>query len=97
MGLAGAGDLILTCTGDLSRNRRVGLALARGDSLEQVLQALGHVAEGVPTAREVDRIARTRAVDMPVTRVVTRVLFEGMSAADAVEDLLAREPKSEHR
>ena len=95
MGLAGAGDLILTCTGDLSRNRRVGLALARGDTLEQILQALGHVAEGVPTAREVDRIARERGVDMPVTREVTRVLFEGLTAADAVQDLLAREPKSE--
>ena len=96
MGLAGAGDLILTCTGDLSRNRRVGLALGRGERLEAILAQLGHVAEGVYTAREVDRLARERAVDMPITREVCAVLFEGRAPADAVEQLLGRDPRAEH-
>jgi glycerol-3-phosphate dehydrogenase (NAD(P)+) len=94
-GLTGAGDLILTCTGDLSRNRRVGLALGRGEALDAILARLGHVAEGVPTAREVDRLARDRAIDMPITRVVCAVLFEGLAPAAAVERLLARDPRSE--
>jgi len=95
MGLAGAGDLFLTCTGDLSRNRRVGLALGRGESLAAVLAHLGHVAEGVYTAREVDRVARERGIDMPITRGVCAVLFEGLAPAAAVEQLLARDPRSE--
>jgi glycerol-3-phosphate dehydrogenase (NAD(P)+) len=95
MGLAGAGDLILTCTGDLSRNRRVGLGLGRGEPLEAILAGLGHVAEGVHTAREVDAIARARAIDMPITREVCAVLFEGRAPADAVAHLLARDPKGE--
>jgi len=95
MGLAGAGDLILTCTGDLSRNRRVGLELGRGERLGAILERLGHVAEGVHTAREADRVARTRRVDMPITRAVCAVLFEGLAPARAVEQLLARDPKAE--
>jgi glycerol-3-phosphate dehydrogenase (NAD(P)+) len=95
MGLAGAGDLILTCTGDLSRNRRVGLALGRGAQLDAILAGLGHVAEGVHTAREVDAIARARAIDMPITREVCAVLFEGRAPAEAVAQLLARDPKAE--
>jgi glycerol-3-phosphate dehydrogenase (NAD(P)+) len=95
MGLAGAGDLILTCTGDLSRNRRVGLGLGRGERLEAILAGLGHVAEGVHTAREVDAIARARAIDMPITREVCAVLFEGRAPAEAVAQLLARDPKAE--
>jgi glycerol-3-phosphate dehydrogenase (NAD(P)+) len=95
MGLAGAGDLILTCTGDLSRNRRVGLALGRGERLDAILAGLGHVAEGVHTAREVDAIARARAIDMPITREVCAVLFEGRAPAEAVAQLLARDPKAE--
>jgi glycerol-3-phosphate dehydrogenase (NAD(P)+) len=95
MGLAGAGDLILTCTGDLSRNRRVGLALGRGERLDAILAGLGHVAEGVHTAREVDAIAHARAIDMPITREVCAVLFEGRAPADAVAHLLARDPKGE--
>jgi glycerol-3-phosphate dehydrogenase (NAD(P)+) len=97
MGLAGAGDLILTCTGDLSRNRRVGLALGRGHALDAILAELGHVAEGVYTAREVDRRARELAIDMPITREVCAVLFEGRAPADAVEQLLGRDPRAEHR
>ena len=96
MGLAGAGDLILTCTGDLSRNRNVGLQLARNIPLPEVLRALGHVAEGVPTARAVDRLARELGVDMPITRAVCRVLDGNIPALEAVQELLQRDPKAEH-
>jgi glycerol-3-phosphate dehydrogenase (NAD(P)+) len=96
MGLAGVGDLILTCTGDLSRNRRVGLGLAGRKPLDAVLAELGHVAEGVYTARETDRLAREHGVDMPITRAVCRVLYENVPARAAVEELLAREPKAEN-
>jgi glycerol-3-phosphate dehydrogenase (NAD(P)+) len=95
MGLAGIGDLVLTCTGDLSRNRRVGLALAKGVPLEQVLLALGHVAEGVYTARAVSSLAREFNVDMPITRAVCRVMDERIPARDAVQELLQRDPKAE--
>jgi len=95
MGLAGVGDLILTCTGELSRNRKVGLALGRGERLDNILRALGHVAEGVNTAREVERRARPRGVEMPITAAVCRVLYDGLSPRAAVEQLLARDPKEE--
>lgn len=95
MGLAGVGDLILTCTGDLSRNRQVGLGLAAGKSLEQVLADLGHVAEGVPTALEVHRLAQRMGVEMPITAAVVAVLEGRMQAREAVEQLLARDPKDE--
>ena len=95
MGLAGAGDLILTCTGDLSRNRTVGLRLARGQKLETILAELGHVAEGVHTAGEVLRLSESMNVDMPITRAVCQVLFEGVPPGRAVEELLNREPKAE--
>ncbi|MCX9156798.1 NAD(P)-dependent glycerol-3-phosphate dehydrogenase [Niveibacterium sp. 24ML] len=94
-GLAGVGDLILTCTGDLSRNRRVGLALAEGRKLDEILTTLGHVAEGVPTAREVANRARELGVDMPITAAVDAVLSNQLSPRDAVERLLARDPKIE--
>jgi glycerol-3-phosphate dehydrogenase (NAD(P)+) len=96
MGLAGAGDLILTCTGDLSRNRRVGLALARGTPLPQVLAGLGHTAEGVSTARAVASLAAQLNIDMPITRAVCRVLDDPGQARAAVQDLLAREQKAEY-
>jgi len=95
MGLAGAGDLILTATGDLSRNRRVGLELARGRSLDEILATLGHVAEGVFSAKEVARLAASRGVEMPVTDAVNAVLDGRMAPAAAVERLLARESKME--
>ena len=95
MGLAGMGDLILTCTGDLSRNRRVGLGLAKNQSLEQILEELGHVAEGVYTSREVDRLARQRGVDMPISSAVAAVLDGRLTAMQAVEELMARDPKEE--
>lgn len=95
MGLAGMGDLILTCTGDLSRNRRVGLALAQNKSLPQILEELGHVAEGVYTAREVDQLSRTLAVDMPISAAVAAVLDGRLTAAQAVDQLMARDPREE--
>ena len=95
MGLAGAGDLILTCTGDLSRNRRVGLLLATGRSLEDILVDLGHVAEGVQSAGEVQRLAAGLNVDMPIVDAVCGVLFRGVHPSKAVEQLLARDPKAE--
>jgi glycerol-3-phosphate dehydrogenase (NAD(P)+) len=95
MGLAGMGDLILTCTGDLSRNRRVGLALAAGKSLADIQRDLGHVAEGVSTAREVARRAATLGVDMPITATVCAVLDAGLPPAAAVDQLMRRDPKHE--
>ncbi len=95
MGLAGAGDLILTCTGQYSRNREVGLQLASGKPLSEILAALGHVAEGVYTAREVVKRAQELGVDMPITHEVDQVLSHGKSPRDAVMDLLGREQKSE--
>jgi glycerol-3-phosphate dehydrogenase (NAD(P)+) len=95
MGLTGVGDLILTCTDDQSRNRRVGLALGAGRTLEQALGDLAQEAEGVNTARELYRLAGTKSVDMPITEQVYRVLYEGLAPAEAVEALLSREPKKE--
>jgi glycerol-3-phosphate dehydrogenase (NAD(P)+) len=94
-GLAGAGDLILTATGNLSRNRRVGLELARGRALGEILAGLGHVAEGVRSAKEVARLAAGRGVDMPVSDAVHAVLEGRLAAAAAVERLLARDAKRE--
>lgn len=95
MGLAGLGDLVLTCTGDLSRNRAVGLGLAQGRPLAAVLADLGHVAEGVHSARAVRSHARRLGVEMPITEAVCGVLFEGVSPSAAVQSLLARDPKAE--
>ncbi|MCA1979072.1 MAG: NAD(P)-dependent glycerol-3-phosphate dehydrogenase [Thiobacillus sp.] len=95
MGLSGLGDLILTTTGDLSRNRQVGLRLAGGQPLPAILSELGHVAEGVPTAREVDALATRQGVDMPITRAVCRILYEQLPAAEAVDALLNRDIRTE--
>jgi glycerol-3-phosphate dehydrogenase (NAD(P)+) len=94
-GLTGAGDLILTATGDLSRNRRVGLELAKGRPLAEILSSLGHVAEGVYTAREVAKLAKAKGVDMPVTEAVNAVLEGKLAPNSAVEQLLSRDPKRE--
>jgi glycerol-3-phosphate dehydrogenase (NAD(P)+) len=94
-GLTGVGDLILTATGDLSRNRRVGLELARGKTLEAVLAGLGHVAEGVRSTREALRRAAAQGVDMPITAAVCDVLEGRLGPAGAVERLLARDARSE--
>jgi glycerol-3-phosphate dehydrogenase (NAD(P)+) len=95
LGLAGAGDLILTCTGDLSRNRTVGLRLAAGAGIREILAGLGHVAEGVSTAHEVERLAARIGVDMPITRAVCAVLRGDLAPAAAVSMLLERDPKAE--
>ncbi len=95
MGLAGLGDLVLTCTGDLSRNRRVGLALAQGKRLPDILAELGHVAEGVTAAIAARALAAHHGVEMPICEVVYRVLHENLPARAAVEELLSREPRVE--
>lgn len=95
MGLAGVGDLILTSTGDLSRNRRVGLMLAEGKSLNDILNELGHVAEGVHTAQSVLQLGHQLNIEMPITQAVCSILHEGVSARSAVEVLLNREQKTE--
>ena len=96
MGLAGMGDLILTCTGDLSRNRRVGLALAQGKTLTEILGELGHVAEGVSTAREVVKLAARHNVQMPLCEAVDTLLHDDrLGPREVVEQLLSREPKHE--
>jgi len=95
MGLAGLGDLVLTCTGDLSRNRRVGLGLARGLGLSEVLGTLGHVAEGVAAAKAVHALSGALGIEMPIASAVYRVLYENLSPKRAVAALLAREPSRE--
>jgi len=94
-GLTGAGDLILTCTGELSRNRHVGLALAQGKKLDDILRELGHVAEGVHTAAAVAKRALQLGIEMPISRAVCAVLFGGVPPREAVEQLLARDPRGE--
>jgi glycerol-3-phosphate dehydrogenase (NAD(P)+) len=95
MGLTGMGDLILTCTGDLSRNRRVGLGLAQGKALDTIVGELGHVAEGVPCAKAVRELAARLGVDMPITNAVAGVLFDGDQPQALVAKLLARDPRAE--
>lgn len=95
MGLAGMGDLILTCTGALSRNRKVGLGLAEGKSLHQVLKEIGHVAEGVPTIEEVHNAAARHQIDMPITDMLYQLVRNELAATDVVERLMQRDPKSE--
>ena len=95
MGLAGVGDLILTCTDDLSRNRRLGLALGRGTALEIAVQEIGQVVEGYNTASEVVQLARKHRVEMPISEQVYRILYEELPAKDAVHNLLARHIRSE--
>jgi len=95
MGLTGMGDLILTCTGDLSRNRRVGLGLAQGKALDTIVTELGHVAEGVPCAKAVRELAARLGVEMPITNAVAAVLFDGQRPQDMVARMLARDPRDE--
>jgi glycerol-3-phosphate dehydrogenase (NAD(P)+) len=94
-GLAGVGDLILTCTDNKSRNRRLGLILASGKSLQAALAEIGQAVEGVKTAHAAYHLAQTLAVEMPIVEQVYRVLFEGVSVQEAVKALLAREPRTE--
>ncbi len=95
MGLTGMGDLILTATGDLSRNRQVGLALAQGRSLAEVLEGLGHVAEGVHSVREARALGQRLKVELPITAAVYEILYEGASPAEEVQQLMRRELKAE--
>jgi len=95
MGLTGLGDLVLTATGDLSRNRKVGLALAEGLTLAQTLARLGHVAEGVYSAATVARLAQERGVDMPLTQAVNAVLIGQLTPRQAVERLMQRDARAE--
>jgi glycerol-3-phosphate dehydrogenase (NAD(P)+) len=94
-GLAGMGDLILTCTGELSRNRSVGYALGQGRALAEVLGEMRMVAEGVETSRAAHALAEREGIEMPIVAEVHSVLFEGRSPADAVRNLMLREPKPE--
>jgi glycerol-3-phosphate dehydrogenase (NAD(P)+) len=96
MGLTGMGDLVLTCTGNLSRNRRLGLALGAGKSLERALAEIGQVVEGVKTAAEVWRLARRHGVDMPICQQVHGILHLGWNPHQCLTDLLSREQKHEH-
>ena len=89
-GLSGMGDLVLTCTGEYSRNREVGLRLSKGESLQSILDGLGHVAEGVFTAKEVARRASFDNIDMPITHEINNILFQEKPAKEAVLDLIQR-------
>ena len=95
MGLSGLGDLVLTATGDLSRNRKVGLLLAQGLSLAQAVDSLGHVAEGVYSARTVHQRAQALGVDMPITAAVVALLDGSLKASEVVQQLMGRGPRGE--
>ena len=95
MGLSGLGDLVLTCTGDLSRNRRMGLALGRGQSIEEAKTEIGQVVEGINTADEVMRLAKKYNVDMPISEHVWKVVNGLMTPAEAVKELMSREVRQE--
>lgn len=95
MGLAGMGDLVLTCTGGLSRNRRVGLALGEGRTLTEILDELGEVAEGVITARAAWRLSQELGVDMPITREIYEVLYEDKPVEQALSALMGRDRRAE--
>jgi glycerol-3-phosphate dehydrogenase (NAD(P)+) len=96
MGLAGVGDLVLTCTGDLSRNRRLGLALGRGTPLKQAVAEIGQVVESVQTVNQVMTLARRHAVELPISEQVQRVLAEEITPAEGLRILLSREMKPEY-
>jgi len=95
MGLSGIGDLILTCTDNQSRNRRLGLALGKGRPVDLAVQDIGQVVEGFNTAHEVARLARRHKVEMPICEQVYRVLYEGLAPCAAVQNLLNRELRAE--
>ena len=94
-GLSGMGDLVLTCTGDLSRNRTVGLKLGSGQTLDQILDEMSMVAEGVKTTRSVYNLAKEKGVEMPILEQVYQILYENKDCRTAVNDLLKRELKPE--
>ncbi len=95
MGLAGMGDLVLTCTDNQSRNRRFGIAIAQGMTQQQAVDSIGQVVEGIKTTEEVYRLAARLHIDMPITQQVYRVLYENADPHQAVHELFAREQKAE--
>jgi glycerol-3-phosphate dehydrogenase (NAD(P)+) len=95
MGLSGMGDLVLTCTDDQSRNRRMGLALASGKTVDETAAEIGQVVEGVKAAAAVHKVAQREQVDMPICEQVYRILYEGLAPEEAVHNLSGREVKSE--
>ena len=95
MGLSGMGDLVLTCTDNQSRNRRMGLALAKGKSVEETSKEIGQVVEGVKAASAVHTAAQKHNVEMPICEQVYKLLYEDISVQDAIEALMQREVKSE--
>ena len=96
MGLAGLGDLVLTSTGDLSRNRRLGLALGRGQSLSDAVAEIGQVVESVQTVDEVMRLANRHGIELPISELVGRVLHEEITPREGLKIILAREQKPEY-
>ena len=94
-GLAGMGDLVLTCTGDLSRNRRVGLALGKGQRLDDILAGMNMVAEGVRTTRSAHELAQREGVEMPITAAMYRIMYEDQPPQEAVADLMTRRLRAE--
>jgi glycerol-3-phosphate dehydrogenase (NAD(P)+) len=95
MGLSGLGDLVLSCTGDLSRNRRVGLALAKGEELGEIVRALGSVAEGVPTTFAVHKLGRANGIATPITDAVQAILQGSQTPRQAMRELMIRDLKAE--
>jgi len=95
MGLSGMGDLVLTCTGDLSRNRRVGLAIGRGQTLDEILAGMHNVAEGVKTTESVHALGERLGIELPITGQVHAVLFEGRNPAEGVRELMTRPLRGE--
>jgi glycerol-3-phosphate dehydrogenase (NAD(P)+) len=95
MGLAGLGDLVLTCTDDQSRNRRFGMALGRGESKVQAQSAIHQVVEGVAAARAVHHVAQRLGVDMPICREIYGIMYENKPVESAVQALMGREVRSE--
>ncbi|MGH8559776.1 MAG: NAD(P)H-dependent glycerol-3-phosphate dehydrogenase [Methylococcales bacterium] len=95
MGLAGLGDIVLTCTDNQSRNRRLGIGLGQGRPLEEVLREIGQEVEGVSAAREIHRMAKKHNIEMPIAEQVFKVLYENVSPTTAVRNLLVREQKKE--
>ena len=96
MGLSGAGDLILTCTSNQSRNRRFGIALTNFSTLEKARDSIGQVVEGIQTTQEIYRLSQKYTIDMPITLQIYKVLYENLPPAQALKNLLTREPKTEY-
>jgi len=95
MGLAGIGDLILTCTDNQSRNRQLGLALGKGKTLEQAIAQIGQAVEGAKTSQSINLLAKRAGVEMPICSAVQQILYEGLSPKEAVRTLISRKPKAE--